>query len=183
MIVVSLRMEAAAVPLVLAAFLAGIAALSGFALMSGRPALELDERGMTLNTLLTSKTVAWADVANIKIDTMNLYYLGFIPVSRHSHLIVKTTGSWFKGNKIRVSTLMMALPPGGLPELLSMIEAARAGAGGMAVRGRTIPAHESASSGPGFDPDAAIASYLARKAESDAQPPAPPRPTFGRKQV
>jgi hypothetical protein len=179
MVVLALRLQTAAVPLVLAAFFAGIAALSAFTIMNGKPALELDERGITLNGLLTSQTVAWADVADIRIETMTVYYLGVIPAVRHAHLIVQTTGSWVSGNKVRVSTRLMALPPGGLNGLLAIIETARASAGGASPR----PVASAAESDPGsrFDPDAAIARYLARKAEQESA--MPPRPTFGRKQV
>jgi hypothetical protein len=181
MVVVSLRLQMAAVPLVLAAFLAGIAALAAFALMNGKPALELDEKGITINNLLTSQTLAWDEVADVRVQTMTLYYLGFIPAVRHAHLIVKTKGSWLNAKSIRASTRLMALPPGGPGELIARIEAARTSAGRISLAPFGT-ASEPVEPTCGFDPDAAIARYLARKAGEEAGA-TPPRPVFGRKQV
>ena len=181
MVVVCLRMEGAAVPLVLAVFFAAGAGFSAFAIMSGRPALEFDERGITLNTLWSSQSIQWAEVADVRIETMTLYWLGFIPAVRHEHLIIKTVGSWIKSRKIKVSTRLMALPPDGLGGLIASIEAARAGSPRCPA---PVTAHSEADGGAGFDPDAAIARYLARKADDGAlAPPVPQRPTFGRRQA
>jgi hypothetical protein len=124
-------------------------------------------------------------------------YAGVVPVGKTEYIEIACEGGLFGAQRFRVPTTTMRLPPGGAQEVALVLQAAHVeavGVAGVAMAGAgprgwgvdTSPKEEPAS---GFDPDAALARYLASK-EPEARQPASPspatmavpqRPVFGRK--
>lgn len=162
--------------------------------LNSEPALRLDADNLTVRTTFGSADVLWRDVLGITLETLTYRYYGFIPMGRVEILCIAASGGLTGTRRLRVSASAIELPPGGAAGLLMLVQAAHLAAvgetgaamAGAGPRGWGVGPENSS----GFDPDAAIARYLAAKNENaeTAQPalparaPAiPQRPTFGRR--
>lgn len=183
----------------------GAAAVKGASdAMSGEPALAFGDEGIRVRTTTGVQKVAWKEVQSIGLEVFTVRYWGIIPIAKHENLVVKCDGGLFGTKRLRLAANAIELPAGGSAALVAMLQAAHVaavGVAGVAMKGagengwgaapqRPAPEQQSA----GFDPDAALARYMARKAEGDpeqtpavaqiAAPAAPAvaaRPAFGRK--
>jgi hypothetical protein len=191
----------------LASALATIVSLR--AAFATRPAIQFDERGITFDKFGKSLRFEWRQIHSINFEEMTLRYMGLIPVARHQFLVVKADGGMFGAARHAISAKAIELPPGGLIELCAILRAAQlaaVGEAGAAMKGAgpsgwgTAPPRGSVAAEPegsAFDPDAAIARYLAAKAADGGRPaetpsvpaqtpsaptmPGLPRRTFGRR--
>ena len=122
---------------------------------------------------------------------MALTMYGFIPAGRHEYIVFHVAGGMLGTKKVRVASKLLDSSRL-LAEICAALSAARLGSAAPAAA--LAPAVEAADGiaaaegGSGFDPDAAIARYLARKAAEEAARPAPSpvhpqRPVFGRKRA
>ena len=193
----------------------GIFSLGGFLLfgaaaaksatdaMSNEPALAFGDEGLRVRTTTGVQAVPWKEVQHIGLEVFTYRYWGIIPIAKHENVVIKCDGGLFGAKRLRLSAAAIELPAGGAIALVALLQAARiaavgeagvamAGAGehGWGVAPVRKPVEEPASS---FDPDAALARYMARKSDSDvaapssvaatapAAPAMPTRPAFGRK--
>lgn len=178
--------------------------------MSDTPALAFDARGLALRkTWGQVAEVAWHDVQSIGVEVFTLRYWGIIPISKTENLVVKCAGGLFGSRRLRLALRMIDLPAGGAGQLLALLNAAHvaavgeataamagadrqhgwgAGSAGVAARRADAAAREEGEGG--FNADAALARYLARKEagagasprpEATASAAAPARPVFGRR--
>ncbi len=170
--------------------LLAMAACAGFAGMDSRPALAGDANEITIRTMFARRTVRWSELLLVTIERRNLRLWGIVPIMRRDYLSFMVQGGAFGSKRMRLLGSWLVLPPGGLSQLRETILEARGAAG--TSPSRAIETHDGAEDGNGFDPDAAIARYLAAKAtEPAASPgsvvaptpfaPARPRPSFGRR--
>ena len=153
-----------------------------------RPALAYDERGITINSLHRSGRYSWYEIGDLLIERMAVRYFGIIPGSNKDFLCVRIDRANGTGRLYRINARLVELPTGGLVALHGQLAAARLAA---VANGANALATQSVEGGEGsvFDPDAAIARYLAAKqasAPAAETSPAPtfrtaPRPTFGRR--
>jgi hypothetical protein len=182
-------------------FLLGISALflflvGPFALLKSagdRVALRSDTNGLHVATLWTQRTVPWSEIAEIGIERLSFYtFFGLIKTSSTDYLVVKRAGGLFGGKKVRVVSGLLELGQGGLPALVEELNASRrsgaTGAASDAISGygeiaRPRDPLEGAPRSSEFDPDAAIARYLANRSQPAPAPAPVPaaRPAFGRK--
>lgn len=173
--------------------------------LSGTPALVVAPQGLSLRKPWGGVAeVAWPEVQHIDLEVLTIRYWGIIPIARQRTLVVRCDGGVFGTRRLRLPLNMVELPPGGADALMSLlyrIHVAAVGEAGVAMAGagehgwgaRSLPSlgerRKTEAEDSGFDPDAAIARYLARKGTrleagrpSSAATPAPPaRPMFGRK--
>lgn len=167
--------------------------------LSSGPALAFDRQCLRMRTTFGKlEEVPWRSVHAIDIKVVTLRYMGLIPISRNEILTIACEGGLFGTRRLRIAPKALQLPPGGSELLLAMLRQAHleaVGPAGIAMAGAgpngwgvssSTPAAEEA----GFDPDAAIARYLASKDAERAQPgelgSAPSRapvqrPVFGRR--
>jgi hypothetical protein len=134
----------------------------------------------------------WSDVADVSVKTVSSYAAyGLIKTGSSSSLVIAVNGGLFGTKKLNLANSLLTLDSAGLPGLVDQLERARAGAPVMA---RSAPARAAARSTPfrdplegvprsdDFDPDAALARYLARRDHAPSvEPQVPARPVFGRK--
>ncbi|MEO7634930.1 MAG: hypothetical protein ABIS38_04710 [Sphingomicrobium sp.] len=170
--------------------------------MSSEPALRLEPRKLTVRTTFGREEVQWRDVQSVSLEALTYYMYGFIPMGRVEILCIAVNGGLTGTKRLRVSCSTIDLPSGGSAGLLLIVQGAHLAAVGEAgvvmagagPRGWGVesarPAPSDETPGSGFDPDAAIARYLAAKqATGESQQPAPQsrlnpaiqRPTFGRR--
>lgn len=163
---------------------------AGYAAMDSRPALAGDTNGLTVRTMFARRTVRWSELLLVTIERRNLRLWGIVPIMRRDYLSFMVQGGAFGSKRMRLLGSWLALPPGGLGHLRDTLLEARGAAGTKASWAAETP--DGAAQGGGFDPDAAIARYLAAKATEPAAPPAQavattpvaparPRPSFGRR--
>ena len=177
-------------------WLGGAAIFGYFAFVSvrtaigDRPALAYDERGITINTLHRGGRFGWNEVGDLLIERMAVRYFGIVPGSNKDFLCVRIDRANGSGRVYRINARLVELPTGGLAALHGQLAAARLAAIGNGANSPVAqPASEGEGSASGFDPDAAIARYLAAKqasapvVENSPAPTfrSPPRPTFGRR--
>ncbi len=167
-----------------------------------QPVLRLGADQLSVRTAFGREDVRWRDVQSITLETYIYRLYGIIPMGRTNNLCIAVNGGLTGTRRLRVSAATIDLPPGGACELLLLAQAAHIAAVGEAgavmagtgSRGWGVdPAGTSADSeipSAGFDPDAAIARYLAAKKASGTAEGATParypqgaiqRPTFGRR--
>ena len=167
-----------------------MAAFAGYAGLDSRPALATDANGITIRTMFAHRTVRWSELLLVTIERRNLRLWGIVPIMRRDYLSFMVQGGALGSKRMRLLGSWLALPPGGLGQLRDTILVARGAAATMASRVSETP--DDAAEGSGFDPDAAIARYLAAKATEPTASPAPvialtpiaparPRPSFGRR--
>jgi hypothetical protein len=171
--------------------------------LSGTPALVVAPQGLSLRKVWGGVAdVPWTEVQNIDLEVMTVRYWGIIPIARQRTLLVRCDGGLFGTRRLRLPLNMVELPPGGADALMSLLyrsHVAAVGEAGVAMAGagehgwgtRSVASlgerRVAEAEGGGFDPDAALARYLARKETGSELPAArptpspPPRPMFGRK--
>ena len=190
----------------------GAAGLAANALRSGRAPLRFDREQVEINSLWRSASVSWGEIQDIRLEYRTVR-VNFIPVYRIADLVIAAEGGMFGSRRHRVPLNMMAAP-GGAGAVVSALRAMRiAVLGEVAVAMRDAPGNHGwgaqakrtaalAAVENGFDPDEAIARYLAEKSAAGANAPivapaattapenslaaaaAPartPRPVFGRR--
>lgn len=157
-------------------------------------ALEHSAAGLVAHTNWSRHVVPWNDYAGIAVEGWS-YRAGLIPVGKVNYLLIhQRTGGLLGDKKLRLTLGFMELDKHQVAALGARIDE-------IARKGGAMPAQSGAAaqpviqdSGPktedsGFDPDAAIARYMASRAaqpplETSAQiPVAPARPAFGRKGI
>lgn len=181
---------AGAFPLAGAAILAYLAFVNGRAALGGQPAVRFDEHGVTVSTLHRSTNLRWDDIRDIRTQSLTLRYMGIIPISRQDFVTFVTTGGPFSSKSLKLAGNQLELPAGGIIGLHATL-CGFLQKGAPQPQPAPVPVAEVSEPGAGFDPDAAIARYLAKKqAEAEAGPAAPaspfataPRPVFGRRQA
>jgi hypothetical protein len=183
-----------------AVLLVGGAVICTLNALSSEPAIKFDRDSLWVRTALGGvKQIPWREVHQIALEVLTLRYFGVIPVSRTETLCIACEGGVFGARRLRVAASALALPAGGAAELVLILQqghveavgvagVAMAGAGsrGWGIEPAAAAVDHSQSE---FDPDAAVARYLASKqAGAEAtpapevhQPPIPQRPLFGRK--
>jgi hypothetical protein len=193
------RSSGAIVLLVFALMMALGAAKLAYDAFNHTPMIRFDREHLRVRTTFGAVAeIPWRNVHNIKLMVLTMKYAGVFAVGKTEYLEIACEGGMFGARRFRVPTTTMRLPPGGAQEVALVLQAAHVeavGVAGVAMAGAgprgwgvdTSPKEEPAS---GFDPDAALARYLASK-EPDTQPqpasvaPArmvtPQRPVFGRK--
>ena len=171
--------------------------------LNGDPALKFDDHHLWVRTTFGGlQEVSWRDVQHIALEVMVMRYFGMIPVGRNEILCITTSGGPFGTRRFRLAAGTLELPPGGATGLMHLLHQAqteanagpRAGGAAGLVPGASVVAEPVTESSSGFDPDAAVARYLAAKqaqqAEQAEQRDAPaglgprpiaPRPVFGRR--
>jgi hypothetical protein len=171
--------------------------------MSRDPALKFDQ-----HTIWIKKTwggvaeVPWREVHDISAKVLTWRYMGVVPVSKTTYITVTCEGGLTGARRLRVSTSALGLSVTQTAELLLLLKKAHldvVGETGVAMaaagkHGWGIAPSKSAD-GPeessAFDPDAAIARYMASKQAGSqpgaatpaaaVPPPVPQRPVFGRR--
>ena len=179
-----------AIPLVAAAFFALCGGAAARGLLAGRPALQFDDRQVTVSTLVRSTTLPWSQVVNIRRESLVIRMYGFIPVGRTDYIVFDVAGGVLGTRKVRIASKLLdrSRAPS---DICALLEAARTRSGAPAAASPRTPEKvpEAEPESSSFDADAAIARYLARKSEDQAASPAPSpfvqaqRPAFGRKQA
>ena len=170
--------------------------------LDGEPALLLGADQLSVRTTFGREDIRWRDVQSITLETFSYRLYGVIPMGQTENLCIAVNGGLTGTRRLRVSAATIDLPSGDACELLLTVQAAHVAAVGEAgavmagagARGWGVdPAGTSANSeipGLGFDPDAAIARYLAAKEATGVTDSATPvtypqgtiqRPTFGRR--
>lgn len=169
----------------------GVGALgAGACGIDQRPALALEGQSLAVRTTLRRRVVALSDILTVSVETRMVRLFGLIPIARREFLVIRVQGGMIGSQKFRIAGGMLALPPGGLGEVRAMLNTLR-GTGSVGAALSTNRSTQQANDGAsGFDPDAAIARYLAQKAAmpeptlappAAPQPPGPARATFGRR--
>jgi hypothetical protein len=162
---------------------------------SSRPALQYDAQSLTIDKTFGEAKIGWCDVQTVTIEQLTIRYMGLIPVSKRQFLVIRLGGGAFGSKKHRIAAGGIQLPTGGVAALCATLTAMQlAAAGGASSRPSLAPSVATAAepAQSAFDPDAAIARYLAQKEaeaqyhQSQQQFAAQPairssRPTFGRK--
>ena len=163
-------------------------------------ALEHSPAGLVVHTNWRRIVVPWSEYAGISVEGWT-YRVSFVPVGRVNYLLVRQVAGGLLGNKkIRLPMSLLELRRGEVRALGDRVDE-------MALKGGSAPVQAGAPARPviedtgpkagdaGFDPDAAIARYMASRAAQPAEAPvaaapAPPpspvrpaRPAFGRKGV
>lgn len=151
-------------------------------------ALKEDGDALIVNGLWWRRRIPWRSFGGVAIRGVRILWLP-IPFFSFNHVIVRSESPGLIGHA-KFPLLLADVPQGRIAALSEQLDA-------LALeRGRGLP-KESASTPPGdFDPDAAIARYLARKQDAEpeaatpaapvrsapiARPQAPVRAGFGRK--
>jgi hypothetical protein len=182
--------------------------ISGLAVLAklvvGGSAVVCNDRQVTLSTLWSSRTVPWDQVKAIAVERTTLRLYGLIPVSKTDHLNFQLDGTLFGSKKVSLALNLLDIDLAQANDAIHQMEQTRRAAGrGELDRpsaGQSTSGFDplmGAPRGADFDPDAAIARYLASKSAGEAQPQAdkevgrpgqmpppaasPQRPTFGRK--
>jgi hypothetical protein len=157
-----------------------------------RVALRYDNRNLEIATLWSRRSVTWSEVVEVGTETLSFStFFGFIKTNSANYLVVKLAGGLIGSKKVRLVTGLLDLTGTSLQDLVAELSLARAGNNPLQATAPSTWTHNAPQSsdplegGPRsteFDPDAAIARYLANR-EPSAQlvPSAPARPAFGRK--
>ena len=177
---------------------------AGHNALNSDPALRVEADKVTIRTTFGQEVVRWREVQHITLETLTTRVFGIIPVGRTEIICIAANGGLTGTRRLRVAAGAIDLPLGGAAGLLHVLQSAQvaavgvegavmAGAGpcgwGVGPAASAESADEEGTSS-GFDPDAAIARYLAAKNASGEAPPAKPiappfggmpRPTFGRR--
>lgn len=182
--------SAGIVSLLAAAIPGYLAFVNGRAALGANPALRFDEHGVSVSTLTKTTNLRWDEIRDIRTQSLTLRYMGIIPVSRQDFITFVTKGGPFSSKSLKLAGAQLELPARGILGLHRSL-CAFLGDGLTTASPATAAAPAPAEEGGTFDPDAAIARYLAAKqAEAEAAGAAPaspfvsaPRPVFGRRQA
>ena len=163
---------------------------AGACAVDQRPALSLTGRSLAIRTMFRRKVVDIASVLVISVESRAVRLAGVIPIARKEFLVIRVQGGLIGSEKFSLAAGMLALPPGGLAEVCQWLREERGSATGQSADAASGHFADGAESS-GFDPDAVIARYLARKAEAADPEPQPQkstlsprlasRPAFGRR--
>lgn len=173
--------------------------------LNSEPALRYDHDRLWVRTPFGGVVeVAWRDVLHITLEVMTMRYFGVIAVGRTEFVAISCAGGLTGTRRLRLATGSMELPAGGAAGLVQLLQQAQREATGEAGTVAPAASHNQppvaprepdANGGSGFDPDAAVARYLAAKqaaghAGPDAPhqggfnpPQMPHRPVFGKRAV
>ena len=153
--------------------------------MSSEPALAFGDEGLRVRTTSGVQKVAWREVQGISLEVFTVRYWGIIPIAKQENLVIRCDGGLLGTRRLRLAMATMELPAGGSAEVVALLHAAHVaavGEAGVAMAGAgergwgVAPANKPAEeTGTSFDPDAALARYMARKA-SEGQPAEPSAP-------
>jgi hypothetical protein len=180
----------------------GLAVLAKLVL--GGAAVAYNDRQVTLSTLWSSRTVPWSQVQSVSIKRTTLKLWGLIPLNKIDHLEFQLSGGTLGTKKVSLAFNLMALSVAEANDVIDRIEAIRRKAphevGVMPDLHIDRAEYDPLLGAPRtetFDPDVALARYLAAKSEPKAivaeaasaplpghatAPLAnPQRPVFGRK--
>jgi hypothetical protein len=166
--------------------------------MNTKPALKFDRQSLWIRkTWGGVEEVPWSEIHNIELKVVTVRYMGIIPIRRHAFVTVTCEGGTFGARRFRVSTTRMGLSRAEGAALVAALKEAQIEAVGevgaaMAAAGARGWGVDMGAKEPGrgFDPDAAMARYLASKegdepsavaAPAPACPAMPQRPSFGRR--
>lgn len=170
-------------------------------LLGDATAIHYNERTVTVFTTWKSHSLSWADVKSVGIMVMTQHLYGIIPIKRTYFLDFKVKGGLLGTKKLRLPLKLLGLKKEAGAALVAELERARLGAphlpltsaygadGHFQARPTGRDPLEGAPRDDDFDPDAVMARYMARRAQTAAQPLAAPQvaPTrvagFGRKGV
>ncbi len=161
-------------------------------LLSDRVALRFDNRMIFIATMWRKRELLWSEVLELGTATVSTYALyGLVKTGSSTSLSIITKKSLFGSQKLEVSPSFLELGSGGFPTLVEQLERAKAGAllgvetaptAKSVSQNRSRDALEGAPRSDDFDPDAALARYMARRDQTaDIPAHAPSRPAFGRK--
>jgi hypothetical protein len=178
----------------------------GYDVFNPTPALRFDRTALWIRrTFGGVEEIPWKNIHSIGLYVFTMRYAGIIPVGKTEFIDIACEGGMFGARRYRVAATSMELPAGGVAEVVATLQAAHVAALGvagvaMAGAGQTgwgVARAEPAAANASFDPDAAIARYLASKQDEQGaapevsaptvQPDIPPRPdvpqrpVFGRK--
>lgn len=177
---------------------AGVSALNA---LNSEPALKFDGQRLWVRTPFGGVVqAAWREVQHITLEVMTMRYFGVIAVGRTESVAISCAGGDLGTRRLRLATGTMELPAGGAAGLVHLLQQAHREAAGEVAVGmppaeRFDPRPASAREpepdpGSGFDPDAAVARYLAAKQAAERAAPPPPelgrpalrsRPVFGKR--
>lgn len=168
--------------------------------LSREPALKFDGHSIWIKKAWGGlEEVSWREVHDISAKVYTMRYMGIIPVSRTAHIAITCEGGVLGTRRLRISTSAMGLSVAQTAELVLVLKKAQldaVGVAGVAMAGagrhgwgvRQSSPDDEAGASSEFDPDAAVARYLASKQVAEeapaapaAHPATPQRPTFGRK--
>ena len=155
-------------------------------------AVRYDAAGLTVTSLWGRRSASWSEVGEIVVRRMRTYAVfGLIPVSSLDSIVIPIRQGTL-GKTIAVLPSLLDLGGGSAAAVLDDLQAARgrraAASPGLANEGRPAPRAAKPAASDSFDPDAAIARYLAAEArrtqatQALATPAAAPSPRpFGRR--
>jgi len=193
----------------ISAFVLGLAGLKGaLNSMNSEPAVKFDGDRLWVRTTFGSRVMTWQQVYGIALQVMTVRYWGVVPIRRVETLCIACEGGAIGAKRLRIPASAIELPIGGAQALVQILRDAQlaavgrsgvamagAGANGWGVTPKPA-AHSDVQLQTAFDPDAAIARYLASKEATQDAPAAPPtqapvatpipvpqRPVFGRRQA
>ena len=181
-------------------------------LMGNREALRFDASSVEITTMWRRQRFAWSQVEAVLLKTVNSYALyGLIKTGSSQSLNIKTAGGLFGTRSHTISKVFLEINDHDYAALPALMERLRRGhqpvqtAAPLNTVGHA-PVHQQAAlhapiadSGD-FNPDAALARYMQRKAASPSEPSGqtaaptlnglpmqtgshPVRPAFGRKGI
>ena len=185
----------------MAALFATAAVVSALNALNNEPVLKFDGGHLWVRNPLGGVTqVAWREVMHVTLEVMTMRYFGLISVGRTDFVVLSCAGGALGTRRLRFATGNMELPAGGSAGLVQLLQQAHREAAGEVAVG--MPPAERFDPRPvagrepepvpssGFDPDAAVARYLAAKQAAERAAPQPPelgqpalrpRPVFGRR--
>ena len=179
----------------------------GYDVVNPTPSLRFDRETLWVRkTFGAVEEIPWKNVHSIGLYVFTMRYAGIIPVGKTEFIDIACEGGMFGARRFRLATASMELPAGGSAEVVRTLQAAHVAAIGVAgvamagagERGWGVDPRTPAAPQSTFDPDDAIARYLANKQDGQPesaeapptvqtapvarpQPAMPQRPVFGRK--
>jgi len=157
-------------------------------LVGDSTAIRYDQQTVTVFTTWKSHSLSWADVRSVDILVMTTHMYGFIPIKRTYFLDFKVKGGLLGTKKLRLPLKLLGLDKEAGAALVAELDRARLGAPHLPLTsayGADAPFQtrpkgrdplEGAPRDDGFDPDAVMARYMARRAQAAAQPQSAPQP-------
>jgi len=148
----------------------GLAWLAGLRLSGGRAAVECLPAELRVTTFWGRKRIAWGDLGHIYLIRKRRRFFLF---ARHYLVFHCVARGAFANRRVRLPIDATELPRGGY-------EAFRQDLLAFKRKASDAPAERAGVYASDFDPDAALARYLARKAEAAREAPPLPAPVPGR---
>jgi hypothetical protein len=124
-------------------------------------ALKEDAGGLVVNGLWFPRRIAWRNFGGIAIRGVRIMWLP-VPFLSFNHVMVRDADAGLIGHP-KFPMLLTDVPSGRLAAISAQLDT-------LALeRGRSVPQEAGATTGGSFDPDDAIARYLARKQEAEPE--------------